>query len=151
MGPSNYKSSALTTWPHVLPPYKRSEWVYEAVHPMDQRWKSYAMTDDKSEKRTRLFLSYPSWLRKWGRGQGTHLCYLFIHLYSLRIRPSPPVPCRYGHFAVLTSLLVKCPLRQGARVESCFRRLLTVHSEDSALLLSLLGSKCTNFFVCFIL
>ena len=73
----------------TLPPYKRSEWVYEAFHPMDQRWKSYAITDDKSEKRTRLFLRYPYWFRKWGRGQGTHRCYLFIHLYSLRRRPSP--------------------------------------------------------------
>lgn len=60
----------------TLPPYKRSEWVYEAFHPMDQRWKSYAITDDKSEKR-RLFLWYPSWLRKWDRGQGTHVLFIY--------------------------------------------------------------------------
>ena len=44
---------------------------------MDQRWKSYAITDDKSEKRTRLFLWYPSWLRKWGRGQGTRVLFIY--------------------------------------------------------------------------
>ena len=84
----------------TLPSYKRSEWVYEVFHLMDQRWKSYAITADKSEKRTRLFLWYPYWLRKWSRGQGTHWCY---YLYTC-------TACEYGHLLLLlaTKDILQC-------------------------------------------
>ena len=84
----------------TLPSYKRSEWVYEVFHLMDQRWKSYAITADKSEKRTRLFLWYPYWLREWSRGQGTHWCY---YLYTC-------TACEYGHLLLLlaTKEILQC-------------------------------------------